>query len=150
MDLDVQNFGDYSVKPTFANDANYSNFVPFAYGAIFGYAKHRRDKKKKDAQLKAELESLKISEAENRAKYAKDFDDRQKAIKDKEEALEKKEKALEEAKKADEDIKKISKEEATQKTDVTAPTAPSTKKYLIYGGVGLVVVIGLVVLLKRK
>jgi Flp pilus assembly protein TadB len=150
MDLDVQNFGDYQVKQTFADDANYSNFIVPAWGLGVAYIKHRKDKKKRDAQLKADLERAKIAEAENRAKYAKDFEARQKAEKDRQEAEAKQATALEEVKKADEDLKKIDKEEATQKTDATAPPASSTKKYLIYGGVGLVVVIGLVVLLKRK
>ena len=121
---------------TFVDDSQYSNLVPFVPILVGGaLVKNRADIKRKNAKQKVMLAEMEKVKADKRIAFAKTFEEKKKAEQDKLDA--------------EQNIKE-GKKEISESTDaITDSGAKKTKKYLIIGGV-LVLVIGIGVYLKFR
>ena len=125
---------------TFIDDNQYSNLVPFA-PIVGGVAliKSKKDRKRKDAQQKIMLAEMEKVKAEKRMAFAKTFEERKKAEQDKSSAEDKIDEGKKEMAQATDEANKVE----------NVGGGSKTKKYLIIGGV-LVLVIGIGIYLKFR
>lgn len=129
MDLDIQNFKN-------TEDENYSNMVALLPYAVVGGIVYNKKQKKENAKQRAiDKANTDKATAENNLRLAKTIEDKKLA-----------------QKQLDEANKKL--EEANAIPDATTPPPPppasNKKKLLIYGGLGVVALILVVYLVKKR
>lgn len=140
MDLDIQNFHNVPDQDNLLSaDGGYSNFVPIlAVGAAALI--NKKSRKKKDAQSKLRIAQIEKDAAKKRLAEVKEYEAKRKAEEDLKKAILEEEKASKEVEKADEELRKA--QSGEQSTD--------NKKKLIYIGVGVVALVGLFLIFRKR
>jgi rRNA maturation endonuclease Nob1 len=139
MDLDIQYFHNDTEQEKPMSDNEYSNFLPIL--AIGGSALiNKKQAKKKDAQSKLRIAQINKEAALKRLAEVKEYEAKRKAEEDLKKASAEEDKAKQEVVKADEDLQKATYE----------PSSTDKKKKLIYVGIGVGVLLGLYLILRKK